>query len=71
MSSMYNNNAQIVQHTYHVVLLSEMVHDARIVREPLINVCEAVNARQKSAKKRSLSVINAHFELIFNAAITT
>ena len=25
-----------------------------ISREPLINVCEAVSARQKSAKKRSL-----------------
>ncbi len=24
------------------------------VKEPLINVCEAVSARQKSAKKRSL-----------------
>ncbi len=40
-------------------------------KEPLINVCEAVSARQRSAKKRSLQVINAHFELIFNAAITT
>ena len=32
MSSLYNNNVQIVQSPTHVVLLAEMVHNARIVR---------------------------------------
>src|SRR5574343_736317 len=35
------------------------------------NVSEAVSARQKQAKKRSLRVVNEHFELVFNAAMTT
>ncbi len=32
MSSLYNNHMQIVQSPMHVVLLAEMVHNARIVR---------------------------------------
>ena len=32
---------------------------------------EAVSARQKQAKKRSLQVVNEHFEPVFNAAMTT
>ena len=32
MSSLYNNHMQIVQSPTHVVLLAEMVHNARIVR---------------------------------------
>ena len=32
MSSLYNNNLQIVQSPTHVMLLTEMVHNARIVR---------------------------------------
>ena len=36
-----------------------------ILKEALNNVSEAVRARQKSAKKRSLQVVNEHFELIF------
>ncbi len=32
MPSVYNNNVQIVQHRDHVVILSEMVHDARIIK---------------------------------------
>jgi len=36
-------------------------------KEPLKNVGEAVSSRQKSAKKRSLCVINEHFKPIFNA----
>jgi hypothetical protein len=31
MPSSYNNNVQIVQHRDHVVLITEMIHDARIV----------------------------------------
>ena len=42
-----------------------------ILREALNNVSEAVRARQKSVKKRSLQVVNEHFELIFNNALTT
>ena len=32
MPGVYNNNVQIVQHKDYVVILSEMVHDARLVR---------------------------------------
>ena len=32
MPSVYNNNVQIVQNRDHIVILSEMVHDARIVK---------------------------------------
>ncbi|MCG8414740.1 MAG: hypothetical protein MI746_11035 [Pseudomonadales bacterium] len=32
MPSVYNNNVQIVQNRDHVVILNEMVHDARVVR---------------------------------------
>lgn len=35
------------------------------------NVIEAVSARQRQAKKRSLFMINEHFELAFNAAMAT
>ena len=41
------------------------------VKEALNNVSEAVRARQKSAKKRSLQVVNEHFELIFNNVLAT
>jgi hypothetical protein len=35
------------------------------------NVGEAVSARQKQAKKRSLRAVNEHFEPVFNAAMAT
>jgi hypothetical protein len=35
------------------------------------NVGEAVSARRKQAKKRSLRAVNEHFEPVFNAAMTT
>jgi hypothetical protein len=35
------------------------------------NVSEAVSARQKQAKKRSLRMVNEHFEPAFNAAMAT
>ena len=31
MPSSYNNNVQIIQHRDHVVIVTEMIHDARIV----------------------------------------
>jgi len=34
----------------------------------LRNVFEAADARQKQAKKRSLCMINEHFEPVFNTA---
>ena len=37
----------------------------------LKNVFEAADARQKLAKKRSLHVVNEHFEPVFNAAAAT
>ena len=38
---------------------------------PLKNVFEAVDTRQKQAKKRSLCVINEHFEPVFNTVAAT
>ncbi len=38
---------------------------------PLKNVFEAADARQKQAKKRSLCLINEHFESIFNTVAAT
>ena len=38
---------------------------------PLKNVGEAAEARQKQAKKRSLRVVNEHFEPVFNDASAT
>ncbi len=38
---------------------------------PLKNVFEAADARQKQAKKRSLCLINEHFESVFNTAAAT
>ncbi len=32
MPSVYNNNVQIVQHRDHIVVLTEMIHDARIIK---------------------------------------
>jgi hypothetical protein len=37
----------------------------------LKNVGETASARQKQAKKRSLRVVNEHFETVFNAAMAT
>ncbi len=37
----------------------------------LKNVFEAADARQKQAKKRSLCLINEHFEPVFNTAAET
>ncbi|WP_292981046.1 hypothetical protein [Nitrosomonas sp.] len=42
-----------------------------IVKEPLKNAGEVVSSRQKSAERRSLYVINEHFEPIFNGEMTT
>ncbi|PSJ17208.1 hypothetical protein C7H79_09430 [Nitrosomonas supralitoralis] len=35
------------------------------------NVLEATDTRQKQAKKRSLCLINEHFEPVFNTVATT
>jgi GH25 family lysozyme M1 (1,4-beta-N-acetylmuramidase) len=37
----------------------------------LKNVDEAASARKKQAKKRSLRVVNEHFEPVSNAAMAT
>jgi hypothetical protein len=37
----------------------------------LKNVFETADARQKQAKKRSLCLINEHFESVFNTAAAT
>jgi len=42
-----------------------------MINRLLKNVIEAVDARQKQAKKRNLCVINEHFEPVFNAAAAT
>ena len=41
------------------------------ISRPLKNVGEAAEARQKQAKKRSLRVVNEHFESVFNDASAT
>src|SRR5690606_36508846 len=38
---------------------------------PLKNVGEAGKTRQKRPKKRSLGVLNEHFEAVFNAVLPT
>jgi hypothetical protein len=38
---------------------------------PLKNVFEVADARQKQMKKRSLCLINEHFESVFNTAAAT
>ncbi|OYT95585.1 MAG: hypothetical protein CFE49_11940, partial [Pseudomonas sp. PGPPP3] len=38
---------------------------------PLKNVGEAGKTRQKRPKKRSLRVVNEHFEAVFNAVLST
>ncbi len=43
----------------------------QMFRKPLKDVDEAVSSRQKSAKKRSLYVINEHFKPVFNAEMAT
>lgn len=51
--------------------------DTKAPTEPVLedtvrdNIAEAVRARQKSAKKRSLHLVNEHSEPIFNNAMTT
>jgi hypothetical protein len=35
------------------------------------NVSEAVTARQRQMKKRSLRTVNEYFESVFNVAVTT
>ena len=42
-----------------------------VINSLLKNVFEAADARQKRAKKRSLHVVNEHFEPVFNAAAAT
>ena len=42
-----------------------------LISRPLKNVFEAADARQKQAKKRSLCLINEHFESVFNTAAAT
>lgn len=40
-------------------------------QKPLIQVGEAASVRQKWTKKRSLRIVNEHFEAIFNAVMAT
>ena len=46
-------------------------HPANNSSRPLKNVFEAADARQEQAKKRSLCMINEHFESVFNVKETT
>jgi len=41
------------------------------VNRLLKNAFEATDARQKQVKKRSLCIINEHFEFVFNTAAAT
>ncbi len=53
------------------IAASDNTHAGITLKEPLKNVGEAVSSRQKSAKKRSLYVINEHFKPISNTEMTT
>ena len=55
---------RLVQDCWPVIAFSRQV----MVNRPLKNVFEAADARQKQAKKRSLCLINKHFEPVFNTA---
>ena len=46
-------------------------HIPPTLSRPLKNVFEIADARQKQAKKRSLCLINEHFESVFNTAAVT
>jgi len=50
------------------IRLSEFQQSAR---EPLMNVSEAAKPKAKISEKRSLWLINEHFERIFNAVTAT
>jgi hypothetical protein len=41
------------------------------LNRPLKNVLEAADTRRKQAKKRSLCIINEHFEPVFNTVAAT
>ncbi len=43
----------------------------KVLIRPLKNVFEAADTRQKQARKRSLCVINEHFEPVFNTVAAT
>jgi hypothetical protein len=51
-------------------MICVLVNDV-VSSRPLKNVFEAADARQKQAKKRSLCLINEHFESVFNTAAAT
>ena len=42
-----------------------------VLNRPLRNVFEAADARQEQARKRSLCLINEHFESVFNTVAAT
>ena len=51
--------------------MSSPPRQTKAFNRPLKNVFEAADARQKQAKKRSLCLINEHFEFVFNTAAAT
>ena len=51
-------------------LVSQMLQ-VNYIKEPLINVGEAASTRQNQVKKRSLYLINEHFEPDFNDVMAT
>jgi len=53
------------------ILFCISVTKAASPNRPLKDVFEAAGARQKQAKKRSLCMINEHFESVFNTAAAT
>ncbi|MNJ63586.1 hypothetical protein D3C77_595000 [compost metagenome] len=50
---------------------SHRLASLNVRRRSLKNVSEAASARRKQAKKRSLQVVNEHFEPVFNEAMAT
>ena len=59
-------------HSQMSIILIRRINSALFYfNRPLKNVFEAADARQKQAKKRSLCVINEHFEPVFNTVAAT
>jgi len=56
---------------YMKLIMLGSVTTQTIFNRPLKNVFEVADARQKQAKKRSLCLINEHFESVFNTAAAT
>ncbi len=75
---MQRNSARVYRSDYreapvfiYYFFIGSTVLFMQAANRPLKNVFEAADTRQKQAKKRSLCVINEHFEPVFNTVAAT